>query len=168
MRRLFILLLFPFSITAQTLKEDKVDEFTKKSVKRTSWETVCGKGSFYTYAQSSKINDNRFLTFRIMSNAKVYVVNEGDELMLKLANDSIVSLKVLKRAISCRGCGSIGIIGSAADGIEVVFDLKEEIYTYLLLNKVAKMRLQTSSGYIEAELKDKHAEMLIRVLELIK
>lgn len=165
---ILLVILLPANLTAQKLVENKIDDFTKKSIKRTSWETVCKKGSFWTYARCSKIDSSRYMTFRIMSDKKIYVVDEGNELLLKMANDSIISLKSIKRAISCRGCGSIGLIGSAAEGIEVEFYIPESKFFYMLENKIAKMRLQGNGGYIEAEMKSSWADVLIKELELIK
>lgn len=165
---LFLLIFLPFSITAQRLVENKVDDFTKKAVKKTSWETICRKGSFWTYAQASKVDSFRYLRFKIMSNYDVYSVNENDELMLKLDNDSIITLKCLKYTISCRGCGSIGLVGSAAPGIEVIFSLNDPEYETLLHRKVVKMRLYTSKGYMEADMKESLSDVLIKELQLIK
>lgn len=165
---IFFTLSLPLSALSQKLVENKVDDFTKALVKRTSWETICKKGNFWTYARCSKIDSSRYLTFRIMSNKKVYVVNEGNELMLKLTNDSIVTLHTIKRAISCIGCGSIGLIGSAADGIEVEFFMPKSKFAYLLSHPVAKMRLYSNSGFIEAEIKENWANLLIAQLKLVE
>lgn len=158
----------PLCATAQKLVEDKVDDFTKAKVKRTSWETICKKGGFWTYSKCSKIDSSRYLKFKIMSDRKVYVIEEGNELLLKIGTDSIITLKCLKRAISCRGCGAIGLVGSAAEGIEVDFFIPPDSYDFLIKNKINKMRLYTNGGFIEAEMKEDWAKLFIKQLELIK
>lgn len=168
MKIIILLLLLPSFSIGQKIVDDKTDDFTKAKIKRTSWETICGKGSFYTYAKGAKIDDTRYLTLRIMGNHNHFTVRDSDVLMIKMQSDTIIELRIYEPAYSCRGCGAISIVGSAAEGIEVRFKLIESVYEYLINNKIAKMRLYTSDGYMEGELKEKHAEMLIKVLELIK
>jgi hypothetical protein len=157
-----------FVIKAQTIKENTIDEFTKKKVMRTSWDLICRSVKLTAYTSVSKINDDIFISLKLMPGLGVFSISEGDEFLLKLANDSIVKLKCLKYTISCIGCGAIGFMGSGTQGISVDYPISVEQYNRLLDDKINKIRIYTSNGYIESGIKEKFAEVFKKQLTLIK
>jgi len=157
-----------FHVLSQKIEENKVDEFTGNSVKRTSWETLNMSMSFTAYFRVSKINDNYYLGIKMMMGGDVFAINEGDEIMFKLSNDEIVKLQNLEYTITCTGCGAKGFAGSAGEGIEVSYPMTKEQVQKLTSNNVVKMRVYTNKGYVENETKEKHAKKLISALKLIK
>ncbi len=170
MKTFFLIALFsPTFCFAQKLKENKIDDFTNASVKRTSWEMINYSGkSFVAYAKITKIDHLFYLNLKIiLSNDEVFSIDKEDELMIKTVADSIVTLYNLKYAISCTGCGSTGLLGSNVQGTEVSYKIPVEIVSYLLNNKIKKIRIYTTDGYVEDEIKDKHAETFIKLLKLV-
>lgn len=158
----------PLCATAQKLVENKVDDFTKAKVKRTTWEPICREAGFYAYAKASSINDQNILSIKFMGKGSVYSISEKDQIMIMLQNDSIISLNCMKYTLSCKGCGATGLVGSNAYGISADYAFTSEQRDFLINNKVKKIRVYTSVGYSEGEIKEKFAETFIKELELIK
>lgn len=164
-----VLLITVNNISAQTLKENKVDEFTKNTVKRTSWEPISKTGKIYAHVRASKINDNTYLDIRTLFPAvEVFAIKEGEAVMIKLNTDSIITLTIPKGLVSCKGCGSVNIIGSDGYGVELNLELNKEQIESLAKNKVTKIRIYTTDGFVESAIKEKFQETINRVLKLIK
>ena len=150
----------------QKIEENKVDDFTKNSVIRTSFE-VLSRSGFNSYCRINKINQSYYLQIRVM-NGSVLSVRFNSDVMFKMSNDSIISLKVMEGASSCIGCGAIGFLGSASPGIDFqVILTSEEIEQFKSL-KVKKVRIYTIDGYIEAEVKEKFSDIIAKELNLFK
>jgi hypothetical protein len=168
MKTLFLIVFsFPIFCLAQKLEVNKIDEFTKASVKRTSWETINYSNRLMAYTQINKIDNNYYLNLKIMSPDKVFSIDKEDELMIKTITDSVITLYNLKYEISCTSCGSTGLLGSGLQGIEVSYKIPVEIVSYLLTNKIKKLRIYATDGYFEDDIKDKHAEIFIKLLKLV-
>ncbi|MDB5206178.1 MAG: hypothetical protein JWR72_1253 [Flavisolibacter sp.] len=166
---LICVLLFPLAALCQKIDENKVDELTKASVKRTTWEKVCNSSfskKFTAYARVSKVDSTLYLGFKAMT-GKELSVKEGDEFTLITKGDSI-TLHSLKSVTSCKGCGSQGFGGSGVEGINLAFIVPAKQAAYLKNNPVQKIRLYTSIGYIEDELNEKNAKTLMKEFELIQ
>lgn len=164
----FILTFFTQSVFSQTLVENKVDEFTKTSVKRTSWDVICAKSGLYVYSRASKLNESRIITLRIMMGTSVFSIRKDAKLMLKLSNDSIVTLYNSEYALSCRGCGSINIVGYNNPGVSVDYFISKTDYQTLLESRVVKLRVYASDGYSEGDIKKKNSEEIYKQLKLIE
>jgi len=163
----FALLLMPIFAMSQKLAEDKVDEFTKLSVKRTSWEPFSRANGFWCYVRTGKIEGNYLLYLRFLTGS-ILSVQKDAAIMLKAGKDSIISLSNLDYSVSCTGCGAIGLNGSGAPGIELKCHIPSDVYSYLIDNKVTKVRIYTSSGYVEHDIKEKFADVLVDELKLVK
>jgi hypothetical protein len=165
---LFVLAFIVTSIAAgaQHLAENKVDEFTKKSVKRTTWEKFIYSMKGSAFIRASKIDSTVLLDFKF-SNTDVISIREGSRFMLKTESDSIITLNSLEYTISCKGCGATGFAGSAAEGIEVRYPVSMEQVNYLISHPATKLRFYTTDGYLEFEIKEKFAKALQQQLMLI-
>ena len=170
MKAIFLVVFFfPNFCFAQKLVKNEVDEFTKASIKTTSWETITYSGRFVAYASISKIDETYYLNLRVMlPSSEVFSIDKGDELMIKTATDSIITLYNLKYEISCTGCGAKGLLGSGVPGMEVKYKIPSEIVSFLLNTRINKLRIYTTDGYAEGDIKDKNAETLIKLLKLVK
>jgi hypothetical protein len=160
------------TLTAQTIKEDKLDEFTKNRVKRTSWEPLSKRGSIYTHVSAVKINNSFYLDLKVMlaggpKGGSIFSVNDGKSIMFKLQNDTILSLTNPKYEIACLGCGAVGLIGSQAYGVRISIPLNQSQYDFLASNKITKFRLYTTDGYVESEIKDNFQNIVIKEFQLI-
>lgn len=157
------------NLNAQTLKEDKIDEFTKNKVKRTSWEPISKMGKIYAHARASRINDNIYLDIRtLFPSVDVFAVKEGGSIMLKLESDSVMTLINPKGQVACKGCGSVNIIGSDGYGVELNLPLTASQIELLTSNKATKLRIYTADGFIESDIKEKFQETISKVLKLVK
>lgn len=152
----------------QTLEENKVDEFTNNTVKRTSWETLNMTMKFTAYFRVSSINDHDYFDLKLMLGGKVFSIGKDQEIMFKLDNGEFVKLPNLKFTITCTGCGAKGYSGSAAQGIKVSYPIDKEQFEKLKNNTVVKIRIYTNDGYVENDTKEKHAKKIQTALKLVE
>lgn len=173
MKKLFmltVLIFFGIVIQAngQKLAENKVDDFTNNSVKRTSWETINMDMKFTAYFRLSKINDAMYFDLKMMIGGGVFAIGEDQELMFKLKDGQIVKLKNLEHTITCRGCGANGLSGSNAHGLKVSYLITAEQAGLLTDSVVEKIRIYTTDGYVEDDLNSKTNSKIQRALALIE
>lgn len=157
-----------FKTFGQTLKEDKVDEFTNQKIKRTSWETLNQTMAFAAYFRISRINDQDYFDLKLMIGVSVFSIEKDQEIMLKLSNGEIVKLPNCKYAITCKGCGANGLAGSSSEGIQVSYLLNKENFEKIKNSPVAKIRIYTNDGYVEEECKEKYASKILKAINLIE
>lgn len=153
--------------SAQELKENKIDEFTKLALKRTSYETLVQNFKMNLFIRGSKIDSTTYLDIKLMIGGKVFSIQENADLMLMLENDSIVTLKNLKFALSCKGCGAKGFAGSAAEGVQTSYVIDDAELKALTTHNIKKIRIYESDGYLEDEIKEKRSELLKKTLLLL-
>lgn len=165
---LILLLALPLASYSQELIENKVDEFTKHKVLRTSWEPLTRTQKLYSFIQISKVNESSYLRIKYTIPNTIFSIREGDKIMLKLANDSIVSLLYPKSQVSCKGCGVVGISMSNHDGVEVSIPLDKDVVDILIKQRISKIRVYTTKGYAEEDVKEKLSENLINELKLVQ
>ena len=150
----------------QSIAEDKIDEFTKTSIKRTSWESLTSSIIYTSYFRFSKINDDFFLDIKLID-GNVFSIDEGQKIMFKLSNDKILALQNLEHQITCTGCGAKGFVGSTGQGIQVSYPLNKENFDMLKEYDVLKIRIYTSEGFREGDLKTKNLKKFKKGLSLI-
>ena len=171
MKYLLPLLLICSNVTGQKLITNSKDEFTGKQIKRTSWEGIGTKGTLsgYTfYVQFSKVNATNFLKFRTMyTGNNPLSVQEGDELMLKLKDSSIITLKSNEFRMATYGGGATGLAGSRALGFSVDYLVNDSALKELSTADIVKIRWYTSDGYIEHEIKEKNSKKINDCARLI-
>jgi hypothetical protein len=171
MKYLLPLLLIYSNLSAQKLITNQKDDFTGKIIKRTSWENIGTKGSLsgYTfYIQFSKVNSTNFLKFRTMySGNNPLSVQEGDELMLKLKDSSIITLKSNEFRMATYGGGATGLAGSRALGFSIDYLVSDSGLLRLATADIVKIRWYTSDGYIEHEIKEKNSKKINDCAKLI-
>jgi hypothetical protein len=162
------ILFFTLHVSAQEIAENKVDEFTHRTVKRTSWDQLVYKfdGSMFAKSRISMVDSSFFLNLRYVCHGGC-VMGEGDKFMLKLENDSVVTLLNLKLTAGCRGCGATGLAGASELGLDLSFPISIDQLRDLSNNKVAKIRLYLSDGYIEASVGSGNAKNLKKQAEII-
>lgn len=164
------LLICCISVSAfgQTLVENKIDEFTNSSIKRTSWERFLRPKNGSAFFRFSKINENTFLDFKYMD-GRVFSIDENAQMMIKLEDGTIFTIYNLKYVITTLGGGAIGLIGSEAPGINTSYisDLDPD-FNILSEKKISKVRFYTSRGYLENEVRPRDAEKIIKAISLIK
>jgi hypothetical protein len=165
---LFFLILITISSFGQKIEENKIDEFTKTSIKRTSWETLNMTMSYTAYFRISLIENIEYFDLKLMIPYKSVSISEGQNIMFMLENNEILTLKNLKTAYSCTGCGARGFSGSAAPGVSISYLINTDQIKLLKANKIKKIRIYTNDGYIENELKDKFDNFIKNSLLIIE
>lgn len=156
------------SILGQEIAENKIDEFTKDSVKRTSYEALNNSSNFTASFRISKINGTEYFDLKIMLGGSVFSIGKGQKLMFKLYNDSIVELSNIEYSLSRKGCGAKGFIGSAAEGVKTSYLLGKNEHAIFAEHKIIKLRVYTTNGYVENDIKEKNALTLQKALKLIE
>jgi len=147
---LFLIAILPLIGFAQSIKVDKIDEFTKHHVIESSWFTIKSNFGKEYKCKLSKIDSDKITLVlkMVTTGSMVYSINAGDELMLKLDNDSIVTLHCLEYVISSMShSGSITSTFSQQRYSLYYNDIKQ-----ILEHKVFKFRVYTSEGYIEIDI----------------
>jgi hypothetical protein len=151
----------------QKLSENEVDEFTGNTVMRTSWETLYASLKFTSYYRVSKINNDYYLDLKIVMNGAVFSIDEGAELMIKLKTSEIISLSNLEFKVTCLGCGAKGLAYSSAQGIQVSYKLSKSQIDELKKGIGTKLRIYTSKGYLEGNIKARNYKKFKNALGLI-
>ncbi|WP_312208265.1 hypothetical protein [Empedobacter sp.] len=171
MRNIIIYLFFISSfINAQESEKNYKDEFTGDNIKRSSWEFLNNASNGFTAKfRLSNIENLYYLDLKMMigtSSPKVFSIHEGDKLMFKLKNDEIIEINSLSSEITCTGCGSTGLIGSKAQGIKTTYALTDEQFNKLKSEPVSKIRIYTTDGYVENDVKGKHSKTIQKAFQL--
>lgn len=148
-------------VNAQTLIENKKDEFTGLIIKRTSYEKITSDlaGPFHAYCRISKIGDLILFDLKLLLGVREYFsISKGDKMMFKMKDGSVIEIVSLDTKISASGEGSVGLSYSAAPGVSISYGLSDEIIKSLLAQPIEKIRIYTSKGYLEKELSKKFDE----------
>ena len=167
---LVILLYIPLLSFAQKLKQNEVDPFSKQLTRQTSWETLHSGGKNTTYFSVRKIDNRVLLEIKAMmgSGGTYFSVPSGADFMIRLQNDSVVTLHNLTPAYASLGEGAINFYGSGAPGISVTYGLDEKEVALLLTNPATQFRISTSVGAYTFDLKKGGAERLQKSLTLVQ
>ena len=146
----FALLLF-FTVqncNAQSIAEDKIDDFTKHHVKRTDWETLFATmTNGGVYCRFSMIDTLFILDFKYMQMNNVFSVKEGDNLMFMTDSGNIITLYNLTYTITSPGAGAIGLSGSECEGISLSYPIPGDFHK-IINQGIKKVRFYTSKGNI--------------------
>jgi hypothetical protein len=168
---LLSLFIFSLNVNAQSLVDDKTDEFTKKRIKRTSWEILYRhsglKNPTNIFYNISNVDSVYALNLKIMLGS-VFSIDENDELMIKLANDSIITLHNYRFTISNAGGGSIGYWGSAMQGLSVLYEIDKNEYNILKSIEIYKIRIMLNESQIEMEISENNSKTFMKALSLVK
>lgn len=172
MKLLLPLFIFISSTTlGQHLITNSTDEFTGKKIKETSIENLAQpfKMSGFTYKFSfKKVNDNLYLNLRIMSlSNSVFAIKDGEVLMLKIS-DTVLKLSNSDYVISKKGgSGAPGLSSSTCEGVSLYFPLTSESVDLLKSKPIVKIRLYTTDGFTEQEIKDVADKKVKNALALV-
>jgi hypothetical protein len=151
----------------QDLTKNEVDEFTGKTVKETSWQILNKKSALYSYVRFRKVDSTIYFVFKMMIGNTVYSVDKGEVLYLKFADEEIIKLSNTQYQLTTYGAGATGLAGSKMLGVELTCIISQEILSKMVEKTLAKVRVYTSDGYVEAEVKEKQAENFMELAKLI-
>lgn len=166
-----LLLIICSNAFAQKLVTNKTDEFTGKKVKETSVETLARplKMSGFSYDFTfKKVDEDLFFKLKIMSlSNSVFAIKDGGVFMIKMEDDSIISLSNSEYTISKTGGGSSGFSGSAVQGATLYFPVSKQYADLLKSKKIVKVRIYTTEGYSEQDVKSNADKKIKAALALI-
>jgi hypothetical protein len=134
---------------------------------RGSGEALNKKMKFYSYVRFRKVDNTILFVFKMMTQNKVYSVDKGEVLYFKFSDDEILKISNSKYELTTHGGGAIGLAGSNMLGVELTCIINEEILSILQNKTLVKVRVYTSNGYVEAEVKIKEAENFKQLANLI-
>lgn len=168
MKKIILLILIFSSLTGycQKIVENKIDDFTKKSIVRTDWENLSGMTSLHFSTRVSKIEETGYLSIKIFTQG-VTSVTKDHEILLMAENGEILTLHSLEYVISGYGDGANGLIGSKVLGMNITCVLSEKDINFLKDNVIKKVRINSSNGYMEEALKAKKASKLQDMMKLV-
>ena len=90
----------------------------------------------------------------------VFSINEGNEILFKCYDGTIVKIKALKYEITSIGGGAKGLSGSEAMGLKMGYLLQNKDISILDKKLIDKMRIYLSKNYIECELSKRRAQKI--------
>lgn len=161
-----ILLFFTIQLTSfgQSCKyyEDKVDDMTNDTIVSTfgivakSWTA----GLVFTF---KKVNSSNFIRMSYgIGGTKAMVIGKGDKMIIKLGNDSIITLNSIEVA-----SGEFSNTSGVRETKLICFySISKEELQAININKIAKVRIYLTDSYVEmdASKKKKHKKALYKAL----
>ncbi len=162
---LFVLTL-SFTSVGQSLLKDEVDDFTKKEIKETEWEVFTRY--FHSYIRFRKVDSEFLMDFKMWrANGSVFSVNEGETLYFKFTDGEVMKIQNSNYEITGYGDGATNISGSGALGIYLKCNISKDQLEILSTKEINQLRIYTSNGYIENDVKPKFAEEVQNLANLI-
>lgn len=158
--------LISFSSFSQKIVENKIDDFTKKGIVRTDWENLSGMSSLHFSTRISKIDDKGYLNIKVFTQSVTSVTKDHD-ILLMAENGEILTLHSLEHVISGYGDGANGIVGSKVLGLHITCALAENDISFLKNNIIKKVRINSSNGYMEDDIKAKNGKKLQQMVLLV-
>lgn len=167
--KLFLIIasiLICFESYGQKIVEQKIDDFTGDEIIVTSWEPLRKSMKMNASISLRVVNGLAYIGLKTMFGG-VYSIGEGDELMFKLKNDKVISVKNMEYTLTCTGCGATGLMGSGAPGTKTYYPITKKQMDEILASPATKVRVYLSDGYEEDKLNSKNYGTLKELIELI-
>ncbi len=149
-------------------KTNEIDEFTKNKILETKIEvfTVSGMGlGFSTSYTLKKINEKRYLNFKITS-PSIFTLREGDKIMFKTDSENTIDLIFPNTIIANNVYNSHLKTTTWLENILIPID--ELTYQRLSNEKVLKLRVYTTDGYIDDDINEKRSKKFKELLKCIE
>jgi len=144
---------------------NEVDEFTGDTIKQTEYNMIVSSFSETFYMSFKKVNQNYALHLKMMIG--ILSISEGARLILKLSDNSTITLDALSSEVSCKGCGAPGFVGSGAYGIHQRYRINKEQIKILSSTKVSMIRVYTNKGYFSNDIRERRQDSIKDIASLI-
>ena len=167
MKNLFLFLMCLItcnSIHAQKIVKDEIDEFTGNRITETNYISF---SDGFTCALP-KVNNTIILKTTYNCGDKVYSMEKGADLMLKLENDSIITLNNEEDAVAEYWSLNLGKTFIEHFNLKTRYIIPDEVYTLLKTNKIRMVRFYTTDGYITETVSEKRAKKILKLFSLLK
>jgi len=153
---------------SQEIEVSKEDRFTGEQIMGTGYEKMCLNANIQMYFSVLKHGEYTYMKVRVMIRGSVFSVNERDKLSFKTDTGKIINLYAPQYNVTSFGDGSVGFIGCSAMGMEIRYNVSEDVLTALMDEIIVLGRFTTSDGYIDFDLKPKAAEKIKKAFILIR
>jgi len=176
MKKAFIFLLICFAciiVRAQKLQKPIIDKITGDTTWQTSRERLAAKTNFwgsdilFTYAFKTK--QRPFLAFSLLNGQgiKIFSINEGNKAIIKMSDGKIISLSAVTSRTSDVDVAFIGNIDTSTSTNLAFYKISVEDLTVLLSGKMSVVRIETSKGNFDYDIKEKNSEVVSKLLSLL-
>jgi hypothetical protein len=153
---------------SQKLHRNEVDEFTGKRIKFTEHDVLCQNFNMSAFVQSRKIDSLYFLNIKLMLGGSQYhTIDRDNRFYLKMMDSTVVELRSIEYSQACKGCGARGFSGSIGYGTQTNYQIDFSQLNELILKDIIKVRIYTSKGYVECNVKGEKESIIKRQLLLI-
>ena len=172
-------LFFPLITSAQKLLKPKVDKISGDTTWATSKEKLFMHGNYLTgqgeavLSVVEKIKAGKeeaivlILNVQTVNQRTVYSISKGQKAYLKLSDNSTVTIKSATYDIGNPQAGIAGDFVITSGSTVGVYDLLKEDIEKIKANDITFLRVETSSGNFDCDLKPKNSEMLKKQIDLI-
>lgn len=149
-------------------KMNEVDEFTNDRILETKADvfTISGMGLGFSCGYSlKKINDQRYLKLNVMS-PSIVSLREGDEIMFKTDKEETINMTFPTTVIA------EGIYNSALKSTHwnasILIPIPDNVNERFLNETLIKLRVYTTDGYVDDDIKAKRAKKFVEYLKCIQ
>ena len=167
---LLIIMLLPFVASAQKLLKPSIDKLNGDTVWSTSKEKLYLHGNYLTgqgegvicWVRSYKGSKSLVLNIQTTNQKSYPTMTAGSKANFKLADNSIVTLTCSNNDYNISG-SSVAVAGSAFG----MYDVSDEDISKLTSGNLMFLRVETTIGNFDCDIKSKNAEMFKKQFLLI-
>jgi hypothetical protein len=155
------------SVFSQGINRHETDDFTGEKIIATTWDQLNASGLSCKNVLLFKFrleNGTQYFHLNWISNG-IITVSDGEKVMFKMKDGSIIKFNNLSHVIASRGGGSTNITCNDAYGVSLI--LKSDL---ALLsdenNLIEKVRIYTTDGYVDIDIKEKLAKKVFALYKI--
>ena len=169
---LLLLLMLGIGIQAQSLKVDRQDKFTGFKEKRTSFVKIVSD----PLIMGGQMGRNILVTFQTFEDSKIPImimkwctnevraIEKGETVVFLDEDGNTHPYNNSEYTISSRGEGTVGVVGMDLQGVQLILTGD---FTSLKDKRMTDLRIYTTDGYIDFEIKKNNATKLNKIYKLI-
>lgn len=167
---LLFMMLAGLTMNAQKCKyaKNEVDKFTNKTILETKTDAfgISGIGMGFSSSYSLyKSDDNKYIKFMFTTTGSVFAISKGEGVMLKLQNGDVVTLDFLESVVSDISHNTA--MKSSVKKITTLVPITDQNIEKFNNSLVTDIRVYTTDGYVDDEVKEKRAKIFQELLKCI-
>lgn len=172
-----LFLLLPLIGFSQKLEKQVIDRFSDDTTKRTTMERIGAVDSFsspeatYLSAGATKAGDVTFLDIELDAttiNNYYFTVSNGDNLLLKLADNSVIKLTNSNNINTCKRWIKHGFIGREYFIANMAYAITNFQIDDIMASDVVAVRVETDNGHFDFDIKPNGNAILKKTFKLIR
>lgn len=160
------------AVSAQKIKENKIDKFSKAHIINTSYEKIVSDKSVLG-SMNGRLMKNVWVAFKGIDGTPflcvkwccndILSVAQGDELVLVDSDGNTHNFRNIKATVSGKGEGTVGAYGSALYGLNLFYTGNFEA---LAGKSFTDMRIATTDGNADFTISEKKQDMIAKLYAL--